>query len=106
MDKKQRKVHTTDEERRASREELTYNIIMWTIIFGVIFGFSQIDVYKTKKEAKLKSQIEAYVKNFPNYDDSIRVAKTNEELQRTINRREQVQMNIAHYADSLYARNR
>ena len=54
-----------------------------------------------QKTRNKQAQIDAYAKSLPNYNDSIRLARTDAELQNAINRREQVRLKIAHFADSL-----
>lgn len=58
------------------------------------------------KEKAIQDEIDAYVATLPNWDDSVRVARTDEELQRALNRREQERLKIAHFADSLRAQRR
>ena len=71
------------------------------ICVGVI-AYSVTELYKIIKEGKRNAKaIREYSATFPNYDDSIRLAKTDEELQNAINHREQVRLKIVHFADSL-----
>lgn len=58
------------------------------------------------KEKAIQDKIGAYATTLPNWNDSVRLARTDEELQRALNRREQAQLKIAHYADSLRALSR
>ena len=75
-----------------------------------VFGGGSV-LYRLNKPAReaaardkaIKAQVDEYAATLPNYNDSIRLAKTNEELQNAINRREQARLKIAHYGDSLRA---
>jgi len=53
------------------------------------------------REKAIQDQVDAYAATLPNYEDSIRLARTDAELQNAINRREQTRLKIAHFADSL-----
>lgn len=71
------------------------------ICFGMI-AYGITELYKMVKTGKRNVKaIREYSATFPNYDDSIRLARTDAELQNAINRREQVRLKIAHFADSL-----
>lgn len=71
------------------------------ICFGMI-AYGVTELYKMVKTGKRNAKaIREYSATFPNYDDSIRLARTDAELQNAINRREQVRLKIAHFADSL-----
>ena len=55
------------------------------------------------REKAIQDEIDAYAATLPNWDDSVRLARNDEELQRALNHREQAQLKIAHFADSLRA---
>ena len=106
------KVKTEQEQKKQHREK-TKTIIqgVWfvvclpVVVFGGVFGAVMLAAIKNEankqKIYNKKAQIDAYAKSLPNYDDSIRLARTDAELQNAINRREQVRLKIAHFADSL-----
>ena len=56
MNKKQPKKHINDAESRASREELTYYIVMFCVMMGILYGFAQLDAYKAKKNQQAQYQ--------------------------------------------------
>ena len=105
------KVKTQQEQKKKHREKIkTINKGVWMVVlpvavFGGIIGAVVLGAIKidadNKKIYNKKVQIDAYAKSLPNYDDSIRLARTDAELQNAINRREQVRLKIAHFADSL-----
>ena len=105
------KVKIQQEQKKKHREK-TKKIIqgVWFVglpvaVIGGVLGAVVLLAIKNeannKKIYNKKAQIDAYAKSLPNYDDSIRLARTDAELQNAINRREQVRLKIAHFADSL-----
>ena len=106
------KVKTEQEQKKERREKIKkINQGVWMVVLpvaviggiicAVVLGAAvKIDA-DNKKIYNKKAQIDAYAKSLPNYDDSIRLARTDAELQNAINRREQVRLKIAHFADSL-----
>ena len=105
------KVKTEQEQKKERREKAKkINQGVWMVIrpvavVGGFLGLVMICAAKINKEQQKtrnkQAQIDAYAKSLPNYDDSIRLARTDAELQNAINRREQVRLKIAHFADSL-----
>ena len=105
------KVKTEQEQKKERREKAkkinqgVWMVIGPVVVVGGILGVAMICAVKfNREEKKMKNkqaQIDAYAKSLPNYDDSIRLARTDAELQNAINRREQVRLKIAHFADSL-----
>ena len=106
-------------EQRKKRRAAFKGSINWNAVFAsgalvVIVGFVWFILFRTEKSAhkaavrnkEIKTQVDEYAASLPNYDDSIRLARTDEELQRALNRREQAQLKIAHFADSLRAQRR
>ncbi|MBO7656860.1 MAG: hypothetical protein J6S80_03990 [Alphaproteobacteria bacterium] len=104
------------ERREKSRKiaKKVYNKVIiiggFVVIIGGIGGCIRHCVRECKESVNLaerkrniQEQVEAYAATLPNYDDSIRLAKTDEELQNAINHREQARLKIAHYNDSLCA---
>ena len=102
------------ERREKSRKiaKKVYNKVIiiggFVVIIGGIGGCIRHCVRECKESVNLaerkrniQEQVEAYAATLPNYDDSIRLAKTDEELQNAINHREQARLKIAHFADSL-----
>ena len=105
------KVKKEQEQKKKHREKTKKTIQgVWFVclpvaVFGgilgaVVLGIVKIDADR-KKIYNKKTQIDAYAKSLPNYEDSIRLARTDAELQNAINRREQTRLKIAHFADSL-----
>ena len=105
------KVKTEQEQKKQHREKAKkINRKAWmvvlpvgaaaAIIWAMVFCARQVAAEQEKAHNK-KVQIDAYAKSLPNYDDSIRLARTDIELQNAINRREQARLKIAHFADSL-----
>ena len=105
------KVKTEQEQKKERREKAKkINQGVWMVIrpvavVGGFLGLVMICAAKINKEQQKtrnkQAQIDAYAKSLPNYNDSIRLARTDAELQNAINRREQVRLKIAHFADSL-----
>lgn len=77
----------------------------WAVLFLVVHRIDKPRREAEKREEATQAQVEAYAKTLPNYDDSIRLARTDAELQNAINHREQARLRIAHFADSLNAMN-
>ena len=101
------KVKIQQEQKKKHREKTKKTIQgVWfvclpvAVVGGIVCAVVKIDA-DNKKIYNKKAQIDAYAKSLPNYDDSIRLARTDAELQNAINRREQVRLKIAHFADSL-----
>jgi len=105
------KVKIQQEQKKKRREKTKKTIqgvwfvclpvaVVGGIVCAVVLCAVKIDA-DNKKIYNKKAQIDAYAKSLPNYDDSIRLARTDAELQNAINRREQVRLKIAHFADSL-----
>ena len=67
---------------------------------GIVYGVTELHKIITNGKKNAKA-IREYSATLPNYDDSIRLARTDAELQNAINRREQVRLKIVHFADSL-----
>ena len=105
------KVKTEQEQKKQHREKakkISQGVWMVVLPVGVatviIWAFvvcARQVVAEQEKAHNKKVQIDAYAKSLPNYDDSIRLARTDAELQNAINRREQALLKIAHFADSL-----
>lgn len=105
----QRKKHR-DNINRVINSNTFFRLLALSVIAGLMSTF----VFAVKKENKrqcqakakekvIQDEIDAYVATLPNWDDSVRLAKSDEDLQSALNRREQAQLKIAHYADSLHA---
>lgn len=105
------KVKKEQEQKKKRREKAkkigqgVWMVILPVAVVGGFLGAVMICAVKFDREGKeiknKQAQIDAYAKSLPNYDDSIRLARTDAELQNAINRREQVRLKIAHFADSL-----
>ncbi len=106
------------EKRKKRRDNINRvvnsNTFFTLLALSVIAGLMSPFVFAVKKENKrqcqakakekvIQDEIDAYVATLPNWDDSVRMAKSDEDLQRALNRREQAQLKIAYYADSLRA---
>lgn len=74
------------------------------VISAVVIGVRDDIRYRkaSKQEWKKFEQFDAYIQTLPNYDDSIRLAKTQEELERALALREQQRLKIVHFRDSLW----
>jgi len=76
-----------------------------TLILFAAFGITCLVVWVVKGNKKINTveqQIQKYEQTLQNWNDSIRLARTDGELQRAINRREQAELNLKHFRDSLY----
>lgn len=66
----------------------------------IAFGVNRCNRY-VKESGKKARTVQEYAKTLPNYDDSICVAKSEAELQRLFMLREQNNLKITHFADSI-----
>lgn len=73
----------------------------WVFLFFAVYRIDKPRRDAEKRKEAIQAQVDAYAKTLPNYDDSIRLARTDTELQNALNRREQARLRIAHFADSL-----
>ena len=64
-------------------------------------GVYGLDELVNRKEKKVEKQVKIYEKTLPNWNDTIRLAETDEAVIRAINKREQSKLKVEHYRDSL-----
>lgn len=101
--KKQQRREIRNEKRedlKNDASEFSYVVLCGLVLGGVIVGGWCIG-NKVVQRHKVNKQTSEYRETLPNWNDSIRLAETDEELANAINRREQAELKVKHYRDSL-----
>lgn len=82
--------------------ETVMTLLLFAIVVGGPIIYGEIKTKRLLEKDAKRQQFDAYIQTLPNYDDSIRLATTQEELERALALREQQRLKIAHFRDSLY----
>ena len=101
--KKQQRRERRNEKRedlKNDASEFSYVVLCGLVLGGVIVGGWCIG-NKVAQRHKVNKQTSEYRETLLNWNDSIRLAETDEELANAINRREQAKLKVKHYRDSL-----
>lgn len=83
-------------------------VLFWAFcaLGGSVYFFTRLreDRYRAiHKEEMIQKQIKEYMQTFPNYEDSIRAARTPAELKKARENNRQAHLKIIHFSDSLRA---
>ena len=106
--KKQRFVFTMDKQTKKIIRKMVREANMPTIkmaICGVFCVVSVFGLIATYQADKVNKQVKKYEKTLPNWNDSIRLAKTDVDYQHAKNMREQQMLKIKHFKDSIRGKN-
>jgi len=106
--KKQCFVFTMDKQtkkiiRKMVREENMPTIKM--AMFGTVAIFSVFGLVAAYQTDRVKKQVKKYEQSLPNWNDSMRMAKTDVDFQHAKNMYEQQKLEIQHFKDSIRGKN-
>lgn len=102
--KKQTLYFTMDKQTKKMIRKMLWDSKKSEIIFFATCTLSLlllVVAFNANKRQKIDEQVQEYKKSLPNWDDSIRMAKTDADLQRAMDRREQQLLKIEYFRDSL-----
>jgi len=98
------KYYTMDKETKKMVRRILYQHNKSTIhamIFCVCCFLGVCGLFVLNNQEKINKQYKEYKQSLPNWNDSIRLAKTDEELRHAMDKRDQQVLQLKHYKDSL-----